>query len=64
MVSSEVDAYNPTTNTWRTVAPLPTARSGLAAETGADGTIYAIGGANWNNQPSSNVYAYNPATNI
>ena len=63
-VSSEVDAYNPTTNTWRIVAPLPTVRSGLAAETGADGTIYAIGGADWNNQPSSNVYAYNPATNI
>ena len=63
-VSSEVDAYNPTTNTWRTVAPLPTVHSGLAAETGADDTIYAIAGADWNNQPSSNVYAYNPATNI
>ena len=63
-VSSEVDAFNPTTNTWRTVAPLPTVHSGLAAETGADDTIYAIAGADWNNQPSSNVYAYNPATNI
>ena len=63
-ISSEVDAYNPTTNTWRTVASLPAARYGLAAETGPNGTIYAIGGLDSNNQPSPNVYAYNPGTNV
>lgn len=32
------------TGTWTTVAPMPTARYGLAAATGSDGRIYAIGG--------------------
>ena len=43
-MTSEVDAYNPTTNTWTQVASLPTDRRELAATTGIDGTIYAIGG--------------------
>jgi hypothetical protein len=30
--------------TWRTVAPMPTARWGLVAVTALDGEIYAIGG--------------------
>jgi N-acetylneuraminic acid mutarotase len=44
--------------TWTTVAPLPTARSNLAAAVGPDGLIYAIGGIAGNA-----VYVYNPATN-
>ena len=39
-------SLQPATNKWTTVAPIPTARYGLAAVTGPDGRIYAIGG-NW-----------------
>ena len=45
-----------------TVAPLPTARDLLAAATGGDGRVYAIGGAG-NSGPSSEVDLYNPVTN-
>src|SRR6266851_1912618 len=53
-------------SSWSTVAPMPTARQELAAAAGADGRIYAIGGANFVN----NVYmvldtveAYDPFRN-
>jgi hypothetical protein len=54
----EADAYNPTTRTWTRIADLPN-RIGvyLAAATGADGTIYAIGGFQ-----TGEVDAYNPQT--
>ncbi len=66
--SSEVDAYNPTTNAWTTVAPLPTARGALAV-VADNGLIYAIGGSSNIGGSSlgpnaiSEVDAYNPATN-
>ena len=50
--------------TWATVAPLPTARVYLGAATGNDGTIYAIGGLVYGDGHTSEVDAYNPATNI
>jgi len=61
------EAYTPRTNRWTPVAALPVARVGLAAATGADGRIYAIGGLN----PDPNaaydklaiVDAYDPRTN-
>src|SRR5207253_3887182 len=39
-----VQAFSPATNTWQLVANLPTPRANLAAATGTDGRIYAIGG--------------------
>src|SRR5207249_2121084 len=36
-----VEAYNPASNSWSTLAPMPTARGYLAAVAGADGRIYA-----------------------
>ena len=57
-----VQAFSPATNTWQMVANLPTARSFLAAATGPDGRIYAIGG-NANFGPTNIVEAYSPATN-
>src|SRR5438132_583553 len=48
---------------WVTLAAMPTPRSGLAAATGADGRIYAIGGANASGTALATVEAYNPATN-
>ena len=50
--------------TWAAVAPLPTARVYLGAATGNDGTIYAIGGLVYGDGHTSEVDAYNPATNI
>jgi streptogramin lyase/N-acetylneuraminic acid mutarotase len=41
-----VEVYDPATNRWSTAAHMPTARYGLAAVTGQDGRIYAIGGFN------------------
>lgn len=62
--SAAVEAYNPATNTWTTLASLPTARYGLAAAVGPDGKIYALGGF----APSlggytNTVYIYDPVTN-
>lgn len=58
-----VEAYDPATDTWSTVAPLPTARRGLAAVRGPDGLVYAIGGSPVSGSPPSNaVHAYDPAT--
>lgn len=63
-----VESYNPTTNAWSPMAPVPTPRAnaGVAATTcppGQSGTcVYVVGG---NNTGSllANVDAYNPATN-
>ena len=60
-----VEAFNPTTNAWITGAsappPMHTARFALAAVTGPDGLIYAIGGANASGALST-VERYNPST--
>jgi len=59
--TSEVDAYNPATNTWTKVAPLPTAAAGqLVAITGQNGLIYAI---SYGDGPTDQVDAYNPLNN-
>ena len=50
-------------NAWTTVAPMPTARYVLAAATGPDGRIYAIGGYNSPTGQLNTVEAYTPATN-
>jgi N-acetylneuraminic acid mutarotase len=42
---SLVQVYDPRTRRWTIVAPMPTARAGLAAVTATDGRIYAIGGS-------------------
>lgn len=60
-VISTVEAYDPRTNTWTGVAPMPTPRLQLAATTGRDGRIYALGG--WRDfVPLTTVEAYNPQT--
>ncbi len=57
-----VEAYNPLTNTWRTVAPLPTPRTHVAVAQ-ANGLLYAIGGLNPSLGYIDRVDAYNPETN-
>ena len=44
--SSEVDAYNPVSNTWTTMPSLPLDRQGLGAAALPDGHILAISGLN------------------
>jgi hypothetical protein len=50
---SSVFAYTPATDSWSNVPDLPAARTYLAATTGPDGTIYAIGGGD-------TAFAYTP----
>jgi N-acetylneuraminic acid mutarotase len=56
-----VEAYTPGTDSWATVAPMPTARGFVAATVGPDGRIYAIGG--YNGATYLTTEAYTPGTN-
>jgi YVTN family beta-propeller protein len=57
-----VEAYDPTTDTWTTVASMSSPRALLAAATGPDGRIYAIGGQNQNGLELATVEVYDPMT--
>ncbi len=50
---ADLDVYDPATNTWKTLAPMP--RGGAAIGTVLDGKLFVITG--------SNAYFYNPQTN-
>ena len=60
-----VEQYTPSSNTWTNVSPMPTPRKMLAAATGQDGRVYAIGGCC--NPPNIGetdiVEVYTPGTN-
>jgi len=66
-IQSIVEVYDPVENTWSTAAPMPTARTRLAAVAGPDGKIYAIGGSTSSTLDltgySSVVEVYTPGTN-
>jgi hypothetical protein len=51
------EVYQPANDAWSTAASLPSARFGLAAVTGPDGLIYAIGGTDGTN-PLATVGAF------
>lgn len=53
-----------TANSWTDVTPMPTARNSLAAATGSDGLVYAIGGTVSYSQDTTAVEAYDAATNV
>jgi N-acetylneuraminic acid mutarotase len=55
-------AYNPQTNTWTQLAPMPTARVELSVAA-VNGKIYAIGGYNGTTAINT-VEEYDPITNI
>jgi N-acetylneuraminic acid mutarotase len=55
-----VEAYDPSTNTWTSKAPLHTPRAAAAAAV-VNGTLYVFGGEN-NGAGLSSVEAYDPAT--
>jgi N-acetylneuraminic acid mutarotase len=63
-----VEAYDPSTNTWTTKAPMPTARRNLAVGT-ANQVLYAIGGSKEltnsdSDVPVNVVEAYDPTRNL
>ena len=49
--------------TWTAIAPLPTGRGFLGSATDHNGIVYAIGGLVYGDGHTSEVDAYNPATN-
>jgi N-acetylneuraminic acid mutarotase len=60
--SSTLQAYNPVTNTWSTLASMPAAtQAGVAGV--INGQLYVAGGQISGYTPVANLYAYNPATN-
>src|SRR5262249_50990566 len=58
-----VEAYNPTTNSWSFVAPLPQALYGESAVSDGAGHIYTFGGVGANGAIANIVYRYTIATN-
>ena len=59
---SQVSRYNPTTNTWSNVAPLPVALS-QAAPAAANGKIYVAGGCTGGASVTNALRIYDIATN-
>jgi N-acetylneuraminic acid mutarotase len=58
--SDQLDVYDPVANTWSTLAPMPTARSGMAAAV-LGGKLYVIGHGNVEpGEPQNQVEAYDP----
>ena len=60
--TATVEAYNLGTNTWTTVASMPTAR-GFHASAVVNGLIYVVGGTGAGGSDVSTVEVYDPATN-
>ena len=61
---AEVDVYDPATDRWTPVAPLPTGRSHITNATVVlNGQIITLGGLGAGNRTLSSVSRYNPATN-
>ena len=60
---ADVDAFDPGTGAWTARAPLPTARSEIAASTStlSDGRILVVGGSLAGIVPSADVLLYDPA---
>ena len=56
-----VFVYDPVTNRWREVAPLPVAYAGMAV-VGVGDKLYAFGGVDGNDNVSKLTYIYNPAS--
>ncbi len=64
IVQTQVDVYDPVTNTWTTVASLPKPRSQMGEATFVmDGRIIVAGGEDYYNHALADVTAYDPVTN-
>ncbi len=58
----DVFVYDPVTNRWDEVAPLPAPYAGMAV-VGVGGKLYAFGGLDRDGNVSTRTYIYDPATN-
>jgi N-acetylneuraminic acid mutarotase len=56
----DVTVYDPSTDFWRPLAPLPTGRYNLAAAVAIDGRIYALGGLS-QGEATNAVEVYDPS---
>jgi N-acetylneuraminic acid mutarotase len=56
-------AYNVSTNSWTTVRPLPSGRSGVNGVTPLKGKLFVTGGSNSSGQLTRTLFIYDPATN-
>lgn len=59
---SNAAVYDPATNSWTSLADMPTARGGATAQA-INGRIYVIGGMNDQGASVGTVEVYNPSTN-
>jgi N-acetylneuraminic acid mutarotase len=55
-----VEAFSPTRNGWRTMAPMPAPRTQVGATLGRDGRIYVAGGSGPGGVLADTFYAYSP----
>lgn len=60
---AKVEAFNPSSNTWTTKAPLPSARAWPSGAAVINGKIYVTGGLNSAGGSTKTLFVYNPATN-
>ena len=59
-----LQAYNPATNAWSALAPMPGGRYQGDGAAVINGQLYVVGGWTWSPPlPNNNLWAYNPATN-
>ena len=62
-VLASTEVYNPTLDTWTTLAPMPSPRADFAAAADGAGNIFTFGGRQGANSVNNNVYRYNIASN-
>jgi N-acetylneuraminic acid mutarotase len=62
-VLATVEAYDPVTDSWTTMAPMPTARYEFSGSGVVNGVIYALGGSLVDGAPLATVEAFDPSTN-
>ncbi|MDD3421678.1 MAG: S8 family serine peptidase, partial [Methanocellales archaeon] len=63
--TSTLQAYNPTTNTWSTLASMPQGRYSGDGAGAINGKLYVTGGWNWpaSGLPQSQLFVYDPVAN-
>jgi len=64
LVTRTVQAYNVATNSWALKAPLPVGLTSTNGAVAIAGKIYVAGGLRPNDSPRSELYMYDPKTNI
>jgi N-acetylneuraminic acid mutarotase len=60
-ITDSVDTYDPRTNQWDSIAPIPEARDHIGVAS-YDGKLYAVGGFNSKDIPTDQLLIYDPRT--